>query len=259
MTDTHAHINAPAFAADLPQVVARATAAGLTAIIVVGVDVPSSQAAVAVAAQYPNCWATVGIHPHEANSCTPETLRQLEALARAPKVVAIGETGLDYYRNYAAKPTQQEAFAAQLDLAARLRLPAVVHMREAYADVYAALGADRRLPPVVMHCFSGDTTQARDFIALGCMISLAGTVTYRSARKLHDVAKMVPSERLLLETDCPYLAPAPRRGKRNEPAYVRHTLEFVARKRGVSPAHLEEITDANAQTTFGIASPDADR
>ena len=253
MTDTHAHINLPAFAADLPQVVARASAAGLTAIIAVGVDLPTSRAAVAIAAQYPTCWATVGVHPHEAESCSPATWRQLEALARAPKVVAIGETGLDYYRNYAAQPAQHEAFAAQLSLAARLRLPVVVHMRDAYTDVYGALKSARRLPPVVMHCFSGDSAQARALIDLGCMVSLAGPVTYRSARQLHDVAKMVPSEKLLLETDCPYLAPVPRRGKRNEPAYVRHTLEFIARERGVAPAHLEEMTDANAQTTFGIA------
>ena len=252
MTDTHAHINAPRFADDLSAVVQRATAANVNAIVVVGVDIPSSRAAVAIAARFPNCWATVGVHPHEAAACSAATWRELEALAQAPKVVAIGETGLDYYRNYAAKDAQQDAFSMQLALAADAHLPVIVHAREAYADVHRILRKAERPRHTVMHCFSGDSAQAVAFIALGCMISLAGPVTFRSAVKLHAVAKMVPSDRLLVETDCPYLAPVPYRGKRNEPAYVRYTLESIAQKRGVAPQHLEEITDRNAQTCFGI-------
>ena len=252
MTDTHAHINVPRFAEDLPAVVKRAVSAGIGTIIVVGVDIPTSRAAVAISERFPNCWATVGIHPHEADACTPNTWRELESLARSPKVVAIGETGLDYYRNLSAKDAQHVAFSQQLALAAKAHLPVIVHMREAFADVHRMLA--HALPPrqAVMHCFSGDSTQATAFIDLGCMISLAGPVTYRSAAKLHHVAKMVPSGRLLLETDCPYLAPAPHRGKRNEPAYVRFTLDAVARRRKVASEELEEITDRNAQTFFGI-------
>lgn len=254
MTDTHAHINSPRFAGDMSAVVERAAQAGVTAIFVVGVDIPSSRAAVEIAARYPACWATVGVHPHEAAACTPATWRELEALAGAPKVVAIGETGLDYYRMLAPKRAQQDAFARQLALAAQRHLPVVVHMRNAYADVHQTLAAAQPTPQTVMHCFSGDESQAAAFIALGCMISLAGPVTFRSAAKLHEVAKMVPSDRLLVETDCPYLAPVPYRGKRNEPAYVRYTLEAIAQQRGVSPQALEEITDRNAQTFFGITA-----
>lgn len=252
MTDTHAHINSPRFAEDLPAVVARASAAGIRTIVVVGVDIPSSRAAVAIAARYPTCWATVGVHPHAADACTPATWRDLAELAQAPKVVAIGETGLDYYRDYAAKAAQQHAFATQLEIAANAQLPVVVHMREAYGDVHGILS--QATPPrrAVMHCFSGDNAQAAAFIDLGCMISLAGPVTFRSAGKLHEVAKMVPSDRLLVETDCPYLAPVPYRGKRNEPAHVRYTLKAIARRRGVPAEDLEETTDSNAQTFFRI-------
>ncbi len=256
MTDTHAHINVPRFAEDLPAVVNRAESKNVSAIIVVGVDVPTSRAAVAIAERYANCWATVGIHPHEAETCTPETWRELESLAKAPRVVAIGETGLDYYRNFASKDRQAMAFSQQLALAAKVNLPVVVHMREAFADVHRML--TQAMPPrqAVMHCFSGDSAQAMAFLDLGCMVSLAGPVTFRSAVKLHQVAKMVPSDRLLLETDCPYLAPAPHRGKRNEPAYVRFTLEAVALRRNAAPEAVEEFTDRNAQTFFGLTHLD---
>ena len=254
MTDTHAHINLPRFAEDLSAVVNRAESNEVSAIIVVGVDIPTSRAAVAIAERFASCWATVGIHPHEADSCTLETWRELETLAKAPKVVAIGETGLDYYRNFAAKDRQAIAFSQQLALATKVNLPVIVHMREAFGDVHRMLA--QAMPPrqAVMHCFSGDSAQATAFVDLGCMISLAGPVTFRSAVKLHHVAKMVPSDRLLLETDCPYLAPAPYRGKRNEPAYVRFTLEAVAQRRNAAPEEVEKLTDRNAQTFFGITS-----
>ena len=254
MTDTHAHINSPRFASDLVAVVRRAASANVEAIVVVGVDLPSSRAAVEIAARFPACWAAVGVHPHEAADCARATWRELEALAEAPKVVAIGETGLDYYRMLANRETQQAAFARQLALAAQLQLPVIVHMRAAYGDVYTML--TQAMPPrqAVLHCFSGDSNQAAAFIDLGCMISLAGPVTFRSAAKLHEVAKVVPSERLLVETDCPYLAPVPHRGTRNEPAYVRYTLERIAHLRGVSSQAFEEITDRNAQTFFGITT-----
>ena len=257
MTDTHAHINSPRFAEDLSAVVDRAIAANVTAIVVVGVDIASSHAAVAIAERYPICWATVGVHPHEADSCTPATWRDLEALAQAPRVVAIGETGLDYYRKYASRRAQQDAFTKQLALASQSQLPIVVHMREAYADVHRMLTQAAPLQQAVMHCFSGDSVQAAALLDLGCMISLAGPVTFRSAAELHQVAKMVPSDRLLIETDCPYLAPVPYRGKRNEPAYVRCTLESIARRRGIAPEDLEEITDRNAQTFFELPTHDA--
>ncbi len=253
MTDTHAHLNSPRYAKDLPAVLERAAAANIRHIVVVGVDIPSSLAAVDIAARYPMCWATVGVHPHEADACTPATWRELEALVGAPKVVAIGETGLDYYRNLAAKPAQQNAFATQLALAAASDLPVVVHMRESSADVYRMLAEAQPPPRVVLHCFSGGPKHAAAFMALGCMISLAGPVTFPAAAKLHEVAKMVPSDRLLIETDCPYLAPVPYRGKRNEPAHMRYTLESIAQRRGIAPEVLEEITDRNAQTFFGIS------
>jgi TatD DNase family protein len=196
-------------------------------------------------------FAAVGVHPHDAASAAPGYRDKLRRLAANPRVVAIGETGLDYHYDFSPRPVQREVFAAQLDLAGELGLPVIVHSREAAEDTYRLLRAGLRTR-AVMHCFGGDWETAHRLLNLGCYISLAGVVTFKGAAALGEVARKVPDDRLLLETDAPYLAPRPRRGRRNEPAYLRYTVAFVAELRRTTPERLAEITTANARAFFGL-------
>ncbi|HLI29333.1 MAG TPA: TatD family hydrolase [Chloroflexota bacterium] len=252
LVDTHAHLMDPAFAADLPAVMARAVAAGVTTIICVGYDLPSSRAAVALAAQWPQLWATVGIHPNYLGAAPPTWRAELMDLARAPRVVAIGETGLDYYRNYTPAAVQRQGFEDHLALAAALGLPVIVHCREAEPEVVALLQAYAR--PAggagVWHCFSGAEATMHAAVAAGYYISFAGPLTFKSAEPLRAVAACVPHDRLLVETDAPYLSPAPFRGQRNEPARVCHTAERLAALHGLSLAELAGLTTRNAYRLF---------
>jgi len=252
LVDTHAHLNDPAFP-DLPAVLARASQAGVREIIVVGHNMATSREAVALALQQRGLYATVGIHPHDAPQATEESLAELETLLQRPPVVALGEVGLDYHWNTWPKDVTQRAFRAQIALAKSLRKPFVVHNRDAHADVLALLKEqapyDRGF---VMHCFSGSLEMARECMRLNGFISLAGPVTFKSARRLHEVAKQVPLERLLIETDCPYLAPDPYRGQRNEPARLVGIARAIAVLRGLELAQVTEATTANAQALFGL-------
>ncbi|MBX5491708.1 MAG: TatD family hydrolase [Chloroflexi bacterium] len=252
LVDTHAHLMDPAFAADLPAVVARAGAADVTTIICVGYDLPSSRAAVALAAQWPSLWATVGIHPNYLTSAPANWLAELTDLAQAPRVVAIGETGLDYYREYTPPAVQRQGFEEQLALAARLGLPVVVHCREAEADVVAMIRqyAQPAGGAGVLHCFSGTEDTMRAAVAAGYYISFAGPLTFKTAEPLRSVAARVPRDRLLVETDAPYLSPMPFRGQRNEPARVRFTAERLAALHGLSLAELAALTTRNAYHVF---------
>jgi TatD DNase family protein len=252
LVDTHAHLTDPAFAPDLPAVLERAWAAGVERIVCVGYDLESSRAAVALAARYPNLVAAVGVHPNYLAAAPANWLAEIRALAAAPQVVAIGETGLDYYRDYTPPERQRRGFAAQLALAAELGLPVVVHCREAESDVLAAISAhsgpgDRQ---GVLHCFSGTEATMRAAVAAGYYISFAGTLTFRNAAALRAVAAQVPRERLLVETDAPYLSPAPYRGQRNEPARVALTAACLAALHHVSPEEMARQTTANARRLF---------
>ena len=254
LVDTHAHLDFDAFAADRSAVLQRALAAGVEWILDVGADLISSRRAVALAAQEPHVWAAVGVHPHDSAGLVPQALDELRVLACAPRVLAIGETGLDYARDLSPRPQQREAFAAQLALARELQRPVIVHSREAAADTLqllcdAARESGGRLCGV-MHCFAGDAATARQALELGLYIGIAGPVTYPKTEALGEVVREVPLERLLLETDCPYLAPQPRRGKRNEPAYVRFVAERVAELRGLSPEEVGRATSDNARNLF---------
>jgi TatD DNase family protein len=251
--DTHAHLHFPEFADDLGAVLARARAAGVRRMITIGTDVPSSRAAVALAAREPDVWAAVGIHPHEARLADEAALAEIERLAAAPRVVAIGETGLDFFRDHSPRDAQERAFRAQLALARRMRKPVLVHCRDAHEDTLAILAeASVRETGGIMHCFSGDTALARRCLDLGLLISLAGPVTYPNARTLPDVARAVPADRLVVETDCPYLPPQPYRGKRNEPAYLAITAARVAELRGEPFEGLASRMSENARTLLRL-------
>ena len=254
--DTHAHLHGPEFAADRDHVLTRARAAGVARILTVGTDPDSSRAAVALAAAHADIWATVGIHPHDATQATEGGLAEIAALARAPRVVAIGEIGLDYYRNLAPREAQVAALRAQLALARECGRPVVLHCREAHADLLGILEAEggARVGGI-LHCFSGDAEVARRGLALGLLISIAGPVTYPNARRLQAVVPTVPPDRLVLETDCPYLPPQPWRGQRNEPAYLGATAARVAELLGAPVESVARRTTENACRGLGIPLP----
>ena len=250
--DTHTHLHFPEYAGDRAAVLARARAAGVTGMVTIGTDLAASQAAVALAAEEPDVWASVGVHPHDA-AAGEAALPEIERLARAPRVVAIGEIGLDFFRNHSPRDVQIDVFRRQLDLARRAGLPVVIHCRDAHAEALAIL-AEARVGEIggVMHCFSGDVAVARACLDLGLLISLAGPVTYKSARALPEVARFVPADRLVLETDCPFLPPEGHRGQRNEPAYVSLTAARVAALRAEPLDRLAGATSDNARALFRL-------
>ncbi len=253
--DTHAHLDDARFDPDRAAVLDRARAAGVAHVLTIGVDLATSRAAVALAAQFPDVWAVVGIQPNHAADAAPGDFAEIEMLATHPRVVAVGETGLDRYWDRAPFVLQQDYFARHLDLARRVNKPVVIHCREAEADVVAVLEAvagRSGLVRGVMHSFSGDRATAERCLAAGLHISFAGMVTYKTAGTLREVAAMAPVDRLLVETDCPYLAPVPTRGKRNEPAFVAHTGAAVAAARGESADAVADATTRNAGRLFGL-------
>jgi TatD DNase family protein len=251
--DTHAHLHFPDLVPELDAVLARARAVGVRRIVTIGTDRETSQAALAIAERDPDIWASVGLHPHDAEHGDDALFADLEALAASPRVVGIGEMGLDFFRNLSPRPAQDAAFRRQLALARSLGKPAIIHSRDAHAETLAIL-AEERVRDVggIMHCFSGDVEIARRCLDLGLLISLAGPVTYPNARALPDVARFVPADRLVVETDCPYLPPQPYRGKRNEPAYLTITAARVADLRKESLEELGPRMAANAMRLFGI-------
>ena len=260
LVDTHAHLDFPQFDADRESVLDRADAAGVGTIVNVGADLASSQRALALAASHPRIYAAVGIHPHDAKDLDGTTLSELGDLAGNPKVVAVGEIGLDYYRDRSPRDVQRWAFQTQLDWAAKLGKPVIIHDRNAHEEILAMLSewapGMKNTELVgrlgVLHTFSGDLTMAQRAIELGFYISISGPVTYRNAHQLPEIVRALPLERLLLETDCPYLTPEPYRGKRNEPAYIRLVGERIAALKGISLLELARVTTANAQRLFGF-------
>jgi TatD DNase family protein len=253
--DTHAHLDDEQFQTDLPTVIERAAAAGVGRIVTIATTGPTSVACVSLAAKHPQLRATVGMQPNNLAEAAPADWDDVVRLADAPRVVGIGETGLDRYWDHTPFPRQEDYFARHLELARRKGLAVVIHCRMAEDDVLRMLRADfDSHGPIkgVMHSFTGDAATAEACLAMGLHISFAGMVTYKNAQNLRDVAKTIPLERLLIETDSPYLAPVPLRGKRNEPANVVHTAACLAGIKGVVPELIAEWTTRNALEVFGI-------
>lgn len=255
MIDSHAHLNDPRFSSDVAEVVARAKENGVKGIINVGYDVSSSQTAVQLAEEFPGLYAVVGVHPHDAKIWDAGVEAAIRNLASHRKVVAIGETGLDYYYDNSPREVQQAVFRAQLALARELKLPAVIHSREAARDTLEIL---QEFPDVrcVLHCYSGSFEMAQEYMKLGHYFSTGGPITFKNAHRLRRVIEQIPLEHMLLETDCPYLAPVPHRGKRNEPAYLPLIAEQLAQLHSVSVTDAAAITERNTRVFFGINEED---
>ncbi|MAF12505.1 hydrolase TatD [Candidatus Poribacteria bacterium] len=250
--DTHAHVQLSAFDSDRDDVMARAFAAGVRGVLNVGIDVPSSLAAVAVAENTDLCWATVGLHPHDAAAWTPELADELRDIAGRPRVGAIGETGLDYYRDLAPRDSQETAFRGQIELSIDLGLPLVVHNRDATDDVLAILGEYAGSVRPLLHCFGGPGDVASRAVEMGCVLGIGGTVTYPKSQALRDAVAVLPDGSFVLETDSPWLTPQFRRGRRNEPAYVAAVAEKVAEARGASVDAVAATTTQAARSLFSI-------
>lgn len=255
LIDSHAHIQGKEYAGETADVIARAREAGVEMIIAVGGagDMSSNTEAVALAARFENIYATVGMHPHDAKDVGPEDLAKLKDLAAHSKVVAVGETGLDYYYSHSPHGVQQRVFSQFIDMARDTDLPIVVHERDAAHDAVELLRSEGegRLHGVI-HCFTGNYEAACAYLDLGFYLSFTGIITFKNAEALRQVVRRVPLERILVETDSPYLTPVPHRGKRNEPAYVRQVAEIIATVKGVAFDQVATLTTNNARTLFKI-------
>lgn len=251
--DTHCHLDMDQYKDDVEDVLKRSEAAGVRTIITIGIDVTSSEHAVALSSDNRNIYAAVGIHPHYAPECNVITLNKLRALAAHKKVIGYGEIGIDRYKDYAPVADQIKAFTMQLELAKELNLPVIIHDREAHAEIIAILKERGPFPAGgVIHCFSGDIAVANAFVDLGFHLSIPGVVTFKKAVELQEAAAAIPLNRLLLETDGPFLAPEPFRGRRNEPSYTLYTAEKVAQLKNMSLEELADATTENVQNLFHI-------
>lgn len=257
LVDSHAHLDSGKFADDRAATIQRAQDNGISHILTIGCDLESSAQSVAIAAQFPQVYAAVGVHPHAAEEINAAALEQLQQLLSQPKVVALGEIGLDYFRDRSPRATQQQAFRLQIRLARQVNKPIIIHDRDAHDEVLQILiEEDAARTGGVLHCFSGDEKMAQKCLDLGFYLSFPGPVTYPKNEFTREVVRSIPIERLLVETDCPYLAPQPFRGKRNEPAYVRSTAEKIAELKGLSLADVARITSHNCRQLFGFGPED---
>ncbi|GAB6086085.1 TatD family hydrolase [Alkaliphilus crotonatoxidans] len=251
--DSHAHIDDSRFDQDREELIARAKEAGVSYILNPGADLATSVKAVNLAEKYEMVYSAVGVHPHDVKEMDEDTLEVLRSLCQKEKVVAIGEIGLDYYYDHSPRDVQRRWFERQIQLAQAVKLPIIIHDRDAHQEVFDLLSKyNAGALGCVMHCYSGSVELAREYIKKGIYISLAGPVTFKNAKKTHQVAKEIPLEWLLVETDSPYLAPVPFRGKRNEPAYVRQVAETIAAAKGISLEEVAKQTTLNAKKLFGI-------
>ncbi len=251
LIDTHAHLDSPDYRADRAAVIARAFSESI-GIITIGTDLPSSEAAMSLAKRHRLIWAAVGVHPHAAKTIDESSIARLKELAQERKVVSIGEIGLDYYRDLSPRKVQRHVFSMQLDLAAELHRPIIVHNRESTSDLLAILRRHRSSHHGVIHSFLGDRALAEEFLALGFHLGIGGPLTFAKNEALRSAVKSIPLERVLVETDAPYLTPVPYRGKRNEPAYVHYVAQALAQIKGISTAQVEEETTKNAIELFSL-------
>jgi TatD DNase family protein len=255
LIDSHAHIDGQEFDGDRAQILERARAAGVGRIITVGTGPSLEQIARAptLAAAEADVFAAVGVHPHDAARIEPGWWPELERLARLPRVCAVGETGLDYHYDHSPRDVQKEAFRAHVRLARAVGKPVICHVRDAHADTLAILEEEQAMEVGgVIHCFTGGPDDARAYVALGVHVSFSGIITFKTAAEIRAAVREVPLDRILIETDCPYLAPVPLRGKRNEPAYLPHTAACVAEAAGVSAEELAAAATANTSRLFRL-------
>jgi TatD DNase family protein len=248
LIDSHCHLDSDQFDQDRESVISRALEAGVSHMVAIGTGngPPDLEAGIRLADQHPFIYATVGVHPHDAAKSTPETLDHLAALAQHPKVVAIGEIGLDYHYDFSPREVQQSVFRSQMQIAAAAKKPIVIHTREAWDDTITQIRQhwDTTLGGI-MHCFSGTPAQAQQALDLGFYLSFGGIVTFPKAVDIQEAARQAPADRILVETDAPYLAPVPKRGKRNEPAFMLETVKKLAALRGVSDQSIADQTTEN--------------
>jgi len=253
LIDSHAHLNDPKFKNDVEEVLKRARQNGVGKIITVGYDLPSSEEAVRLSEKYPEIYAAVGIHPHDAKTLTDRVYARIEQLLDHPRVVALGEIGLDFYRDLSPREIQREAFIRQLKLAREKGKPVIIHDRDAHQEVFAVLKEHALGHPGVMHCYSGSAELAQRYIKeLNFYISLAGPLTFKNNLKGKEVAKKIPLSYLLVETDCPYLTPEPFRGKRNEPGLVSLVAEEIARIKGIDKEEAFQALTENTSKLFNL-------
>lgn len=253
--DTHCHLTDPRFHDDLPQVISRMRQAGVALAVVVGDGAQDPTAAFELCKAYPFLYAAVGVHPHDAACWDGQRAALLQEWLGEDRVVALGEIGLDYHYDLSPRPRQRAAFDDQLEMAYRLKKPAILHVREAHgeaSDMLTARYRAGRLPLCVMHCYSGSWESAKTYLDMGLYLSFTGSVTFKNAAKLPEVAKKMPLERLMVETDCPYMAPVPLRGRRNEPAFVAYTADRIAQLRGMDPQALYQAAYDNGRRFFGL-------
>ncbi|MEG3072406.1 MAG: TatD family hydrolase [Peptococcaceae bacterium] len=251
--DTHAHLNDKAYNEDREEMIQRARQAGVNLIVNIGFDLTSSRESIDLADNYDFIYATVGIHPHDAAGVEPGYLEELAEMAQHPKVVAIGEIGLDYYRDLSPRPVQRQVFLEQMALAKKLKKPIVIHDRDAHGEMMEILRKEKLGPAGgVMHCYSGSWEMAKELLVMGFYLSIAGPVTFPNARILKEVAAKTPADRLLIETDAPYLTPIPYRGKRNEPAHILYTAAEIAKVREMKKEALAHMCAENGRRLFQI-------
>ncbi len=257
LIDTHCHLTFEQLAGDIEAVVDRSRAAGVVGWITVGTDPQHNREAIELTEWFENMYATVGIHPHDAKDVAADTMAELKELAQSDKVVAIGETGLDFHYDFSPRQDQRRVFNAQLEIARELNLPVIIHCREAFDETIDILeqfiGLKGRLKGVVFHCFGGSARQARIVLDHGFYISFTGVVTFKNAEKTREAAKIVPTDRLMLETDCPYMSPAPmRKQKINEPALMVHTARFLAELKEMEPTDFARAVTVTSKSFFGL-------
>lgn len=251
--DSHAHLDDERFDEDRKALIDSLKENKIELVINIGYDIGSSRASVDLAKEYENIYAVVGVHPHDAQDVSEDYLEELKELSQEEKVVAIGEIGLDFYYDNSPRDIQRKVFLDQLELGRELDLPVVIHTRDANQETFEILKeAQAKGTRGVLHCYSGSPEMALEYIKLGYYISLGGPVTFKKARVPKEVAKVVPLDKLLIETDCPYLTPEPFRGRRNEPKYVAYTAEVIAEIKGISIEDLAEATSRNTKNVFGI-------
>jgi len=250
--ETHAHLDDDKFDLDREAVVKRAQEAGISRIITIGCNEVSSREAVKIAGKYSNIYASVGIHPHDAQLCTEKTWDELTRLAQNPKVVAWGEIGLDYYRDLSPRDIQRKVFIKQIELANEMGLPIIIHDRDAHEDVMKTVKKYKPEFGGVFHSYSGSWEMAKELLKMGFYLSFSGPLTFKNSRHTVEVATNVPNDRFVVETDSPYLTPEPYRGKRNEPAYVRYVVEKIAELKGLTLEKTAELSMENACRLFRI-------